>query len=264
MSINHSIIKKLSVENYKPEYPCFVFGMHKGGSTMLHDFFNIICNKAKIRSVDAPGIAFVSGVSDEDFNNNLELAELFKDNAVYFGFRYIPFFLLQKKSHFLNHKSIILLRDPRDCVVSAYYSFLKTHPLSNDINSGMSKQIIKERIENENTNIDSYCKKEIHRFVQEIIEYVSFCNPNTKVYRYEDIIFKKREFFEDVLDHLGLDVSSDIFDFALSEVDVVPKKENNNSHIRSVKPGNHTQKLKKDTINEINAKHKIILNLMGY
>lgn len=249
----------------EPARASFAFGMHKGGSTMLHTFLAIATSRSNIRALSASNILFRAGVSDEGFSHNARLLPLFlEQKAAFVGFRYVPAFMLQNKGEFLNHRSVVLIRDPRDCVVSAYFSFLRSHVVLAEEGTASAQAIHDERQKYRDTAIDDYCLAEMGRFVREINGYLYFANENTRLYRYEDIIFNKPAFFASVVEHLELDVSADAFDEALQSVDIVPGQERADAHVRNVTPGDHLAKLRGATVAELTERYSDTLELCGY
>lgn len=244
--------------------PVFVFGMHKGGSTMLADFFKIYTKLLDLSAISISNTLFHKGVGDEAYRNDAKICDLLDDKFVYYGFRYVPDFMLANKARYLNRKAIMLVRDPRDCVVSAYYSFLKSHVVASESGTDAALSIQKERDEHAQSSIDEYALSEMIRFVEEMCDYAFFMHENARLFRYEDIIFDKRRFFTEALEHLGLPLVSTSFEQALKRVDVLPDKEQADKHIRSVKPGNHVEKLSKETVAELNRKFADVLTLFGY
>ena len=249
----------------EPARASFAFGMHKGGSTMLHTFLAIATARSNVRAMSASNILFRAGVSDTAYSHNANLLPLFlQHRAAYIGFRFIPMFMLRNKGAFLNHRAVVLIRDPRDCVVSAYFSFLKSHVVSANLASDSAQAIQIERARYQGTGIDEYCLNEMGRFVREINGYLYFANENTRLFRYEDIIFSKRSFFASVVEHLELHITADAFDEALLSVDVIPEKERVDAHVRNVTPGDHRLKLQAATIEELTQRYSDTLELCGY
>jgi hypothetical protein len=249
--------------------PKLVLGVHKGGSTMLHNFMRGYCRQAGIRHFSLSNYLYQAGVADAEWDRRHELMRLQSQNAVHFGFRQVPLYFLSNKSYFSQYPSIALIRDPRDCVTSAYFSFLKSHAAPEDsgrsaLSTTASDNLKAERERYKDSSIDEYCVNEYPRFTQELARVAAFANCNTRIYRYEDIIFNKREFLLDALAWLGIEVSAKEFDNALERVDVVPTDEDPSRHIRSVTPGDHKQKLKQETQDSITEQSRNLLELFGY
>lgn len=265
MNSCHHILNKLNSQDKDfLAHPSYAFGMHKGGSTMLAKFFNMYANKLGLKNISISNELFRNGIGDAEYTRDEGLLPVFNENVLFHGFRYIPLFMLKNKSLFVNSPAIVLVRDPRDCVVSAYYSFLKSHVVQADLESDSAKQIASERDQYSNVGIDEYAIDSIGRFIYELNGYAYFFHENILVFRYEDVIFDKVVFFEKVISHLGLNFDRDIFDICLNAVDIVPQKEDATSHIRSVTPGDHRRKLQVETINIINDRYNKELSLYGY
>jgi hypothetical protein len=73
---------------------------------------------------------------------------------------------------------------------------------------------------------------------------------NVATYRYEDVIFKKRIWIDDLCSWFGWDISSDLKGSVAARFDVVVDVERPDQHIRQVKPGNHRRHLRKETIDD--------------
>ena len=120
------------------------FGVHKGGSTMLHNFIKIyaeLWNKQndadqKINNLNIPNLMFSKlGITDVDFDEKKIIPDIILSSeyqTCFSGWRQVPMSFLSHKYLLSQIPAVCLVRDPRDCAVSAYYSFLKTHRLPND------------------------------------------------------------------------------------------------------------------------------------
>lgn len=263
-SVEHIQEVMRNTDGVAPSQGVFVFGMHKGGSTMLHKFTNLYTKKAGIKSISIGGELFGIGVGDHAFTQNRGLSGLLNEKFVFYGFRYVPAFMLLDKSRFLNSRAVLLIRDPRDCVVSAYYSFRKSHVVLSESDTDAAQQVLRERRIHQQTSIDDYARSEMHRFVEELTHYAYFAHENLKVFRYEEVVFAKEPFFKEVIAHLELPFDKDAFASALTEIDVIPTEERQNEHIRQVVPGDHRNKLKPATIETLNSRFEQVLKLYGY
>jgi len=253
-----------TVRGEPPAHPVYAFGMHKGGSSMLSAFFRVYTRTAGIKGISISEHMFEKGISDDAYTHDLELCPLMKERFLFFGFRYVPAFMLINKSRYLNVRGIVLVRDPRDCAVSAYFSFLKSHVVLAGDETGAAQQISDERARHATSSIDDYVLSEIGRFVEELHGYAYFAHENLRIFRYEDIIFEKRAFFLDAIRYLRIKWNEPAFEKALTIVDIFPDKEQPDKHVRNVKPGNYTEKLAKATIDAINSKYERVLGLYGY
>jgi hypothetical protein len=87
---------------------------------------------------------------------------------------------------------------------------------------------------------------------------------NVAIYRYEDIIFNKREWLNDVAEWYGWDIGSDAVSRILSAVDIVPSFPDASRHIRQVRPGDHQRALSLDTQRRLTRAYSMYLKLFGY
>lgn len=246
---------------------CLAFGIHKGGSTMLHSFLRVyieVAGKGHVcKRLDIPGLLFNElGFSDEMFDD-LDVIPRFiltSSPQCFSGWRNIPISFLRYKPSLSCMNSVALIRDPRDCAVSAYYSFLKTHCLPSDKESPAGKLILEERLISQGMTIDEWVLQNIHRFTGELTRIAFYLNCNMRVYRYEDIWDHKHKFFRSVIQSLGLPHSDVAFENAFTRVNIKPGIDKRN-HVRKGTPGDHREKLKPQTISEIN---EIIIDLLRF
>lgn len=247
-----------------------VIGVHKGGSTMLHSFIQVYEQRLRNTSnrfsaVNLPRMLFQGGATDDDFDDLSLIPKLIFSNSsvYYYGWRQVPLSFLRYKLSISRLEAVCLVRDPRDCAVSAYYSFLKTHRLPEDHASDAAKKILQQRDEWRDKLIDEYVLANISRFAQELNRVAAFAHPLLRLYRYEDIWHNKRWFFLDIVRYLGLPYDQSSFDHALDKVDIKPGTDKS-GHVRKGTPGDHKEKLLQATINSINYAYQPLLELFGY
>jgi hypothetical protein len=263
-----------SLEHLIRSSPCFdskiVLGVHKGGSTMLHSFVQVYSEKLaetskEFSSVNLSRMLFQGGATDEDFDDLSLIPKLIisHKSVCFYGWRQIPMSFLRFKYRLSRLRSVCLIRDPRDCAVSAYYSFLKTHRLPKDQASNAAQKIIRQRKEWANKPIDEYVLANISRFTQELNRVTAFAHPLLRIYKYEDIWQNKRWFFEEILRHLELPYDQASFDHALDRVDIKPGTDKS-GHVRKGSPGDHKEKLSQSTIDSIDCEYRPLFELFGY
>jgi hypothetical protein len=261
---------RLSSQSTTLEKSCLAIGIHKGGSTMLHDFLQIYLNNPgktyHYSRLDIPSVLFHSlGLTDEEFDD-VDLIPRFlttNQSCCFFGWRNIPMSFLRYKSALSNFPSVVLIRDPRDCVVSAYYSFLKNHCLPRNHNSTAAKEIIEEREKSAGMSIDQWALKNVARFTNELSRIALFMHHNMRIYRYEDIWESKGEFLSSVIGNLGLPFSEPAFQNAFDRINIAPGTDRR-GHVRQGKPGDHRAKLSPETIDQINLRYQSLLSFFGY
>ena len=163
---------------------------------------------------------------------------------------------------FIRDKTgLFFVRDPRDILVSSYYSFGFTHGLSRVEEISERQQAVR-RIIREQT-LDEYVLRSAEtqiRFFSILYDLSNVCKRSV-ILRYEDMIDDFDMFAEQLLRYvrLGGDVIQRIYEKSR------PKKtEDTTSHRRSGRVEGFRHKLDEDTINILNKKLADTLSLFGY
>lgn len=242
----------------KPSF--FIFSLPKAGSTLLMQMITDVCQLQHIPIVD---------LATEIFNRGIQPGMLQDDiNAIWNdkGYAYLGFrsFFPAMNFDFARTKNILLVRDPRDMVVSLYFSLKYSH-VEPSQDAGVDNPIAANRERLQKIDIDQYVVGMAQAYNKYFNDYlIQLPTETTRVYRYEDVIFKKKEWLEDMLDFLNIDIPvADIAGIA-NKHDIMPNKENPNKHIRQVVPGNYKVHLTKTTINKLNKIFESVLDNFYY
>ena len=220
-----------------------------------------VCNHLKLNYIDLEGTIFRQGYMPAHIKGNL--SHLFSERGyAYLGFRS---FWIRDQYDISDNKCLLLIRDPRDAMVSHYFSYLYSHgiPSSGPVSTTMSNN----RSKFDGIDINEYVLRPqfINVFKNGFQNYETFLAPHmTRVYRYEDIIYFKSEWLADMLNHLGVDLPGDIASDIVKKHDVRPLQEDPSKHVRQVAPGNFRQHLAEETIRSLNEALSHILNKYGY
>lgn len=236
---------------------CYVFAYAKSGSTLLDRMIRQYCGARDIATFSLNGEAFQKGVRPQEINPDA-LKCFSPEGVIYTGFRSYP-------AHFDleldNCKIILLVRDPRDMLVSLFYSMVKSHPELRDTTGSWSKEI--EDADTKGlTNFvleRSFSYKMYHRRYSEALK-----GREVKVYKYEDVIYNKREWLIDILNYLEIKVEDHLVDAVVAKNDIIPDKEDDTQHVRQVHPGNYKKKLDQDTIIKLNRRMLDFLKEFDY
>jgi len=242
-------------ENYELQTPeptsdkpsAFMLAYAKSGSTLMDRMIRQYCGSVGQATFTLYGEAFMKGIRPQEIKED-SLACFEPSGVIYSGFRNYP----QEFDLPLAGKKIIhLVRDPRDMVVSLYFSMVKSHPELKDSSGNWSKEVA----ESENKGLTdfvlerAYSYKMYHRRYSEALK-----GHDVKVYRYEDVIYNKRDWMIDMLDYLEIEINDDIVDAVVKKNDIIPNAEDDSQHIRQVHPGNYKKKLDQDTIIKLNRR----------
>jgi len=163
-----------------------------------------------------------------------------------------------------NYKKIFFLRDPRDVLVSAYYSFGKTHKTPNQKN--IKKRFIKERNRINQMSIDEYAIEQAEEWLLPLyknyeLHHNSECN---SIYlKYEKYTENPEAFIEEIFDFLQVDLPSLAIDLS-KKANPIQNKIDNESHQRSGRSGQWKNELSLDTQRKINILLKDTLNYWNF
>lgn len=259
------IIYSLNQEPVKLEIPppgnvpsFFVFGLHKAGSTMQNKIFKDICDLLNIPIINIPRTSVQQGVGE----NNLspDICDIFAQSGYCFlGFRFLPRYL--EKFNLTESKKIILIRDPRDILVSHYFSMKKSHTIPE---GKIGEKMLKQREKLQNMTVDDYVIDKANIFIDRFNKLALIQDDCFKLFRYEDVVFNKVNWIKDILHFLEMELDSDQIETIAKKQDVFPSQENESSHIRKVTPGDYQEKLKPETITKLNEIFAQILSKYNY
>jgi len=239
-----------------------VMALAKSGSVLLENIVREMAAEVGITPYSPDGDLWKQGIPLKDAPRDIE--SVFKETGYCFGV-----FRLASRSYSIpildTHRSVLQIRDPRDILVSLYFSLTQSHPRP-PTESKLSSSFDRSRQQALGSTIDEYALDRSrwvkNRFdeVNALLEY-----PLCRVFRYEDIIFEKTQWTKDLARHFGWnELGSRYLKDLATKHDIRPKVEQPDAHIRSVTPGDHRRKLKVETINKLNETFAPILEQFGY
>lgn len=238
------------------------FGLYKSGSTLVESVLKQLSQEVGITQFNPDAELWNKGIQIIDSPKNL--GEQFSQAGYCFGvFRqvYRPYEIQILRTN----RSLIQIRDPRDILVSHYFSVSRSHPrppktgrASNTFDT-MREQALGRSIDEHALEFQQWvwC---LYRDAEPLL-----LNPLCRVFRYEDIIFDKVQWIHDLTKHFQWNnLSSEFMESVAKANDIRPEIEQPNAHIRSVTPGDHKNKLKPKTIAQLNETFADILERFSY
>lgn len=166
-----------------------------------------------------------------------------------------------------KYKIILVSRDPRDILVSWYYSIGYSHPLP-DLEGNKRAEMNLWRKTALNSSIDEFVIAESDRLYKKFLKYNSLLidkYKNVQVTRYETMVAEFDIWLKDILNYCELEITEKLFEELLNENEKMrPKCENIYNQLRKGKPKDYLNKLKPDTIRYLNNKFSFILNKYNY
>jgi len=162
-------------------------------------------------------------------------------------------------------KVVLVVRDPRDILVSDYYSIAYSHAIPD----GEKKEIYLSRRENAlATTLDEYVLNNAPKlqsvFERYAIHLFPVC-PGVHVARYEDMVENFPEWLDSLVSACGMEISKSFRQDLLEKHEGRrPKGENIQKHLRKGMPGEHREKLRPETIEQLNQTFKESLTGFNY
>lgn len=229
----------------------FAFGLYKAGSTLLLNAIERAATASSAKAVNVLRVFHESGVFLEAASPAEALSQVLEtwlglDAILFYGWRAFPMnYRLPLRP---STRTFLLIRDPRDMVVSHYFSIKYSHTTAR---LG-ADHILRERQRLQTIDLDSWAITQIRRIRREFLRYEALDGTALKVCRYEDVVFDKVKLIDDLSSQFGLDVAQAKRKRIALAIDSRPEREDIYAHIRQVAPGDHRRKLKPSTIEQLN------------
>ncbi len=246
----------------------FVLGIRKCGSSILNSMLNDLGRLNGYPFVDVGGGFFSANVPEQDWRDDPASLQALAPGYVYGGFRAMPMAFAQSPIY-RDARKILLVRDPRDALVSEYFSIAYSHgvPEAQEGSAGGARaEFLALREQALSTRIEAMVVERAGLLRDTFLEYAAAASDRlTKVYRYEDVILAKRPWLQDMADHFGWQAGSLAFiDGMMGWADKVPEQEHSHAFIRRVVPGDHRDKLSPEIIAELDRILAPAMRLFGY
>jgi hypothetical protein len=220
----------------------------------MHNVIYDLCKLNGFEPIDIRRQAFKQQCSTPDWPASL-IEFMGAQGQVYYGFRKLTG--LTNIPKFSKAIKIFLVRDPRDVAVSFYFNVVK---------DGLSHPSVRFQADIPKSIDDFVISGRVDSIFDELLTYSEFIanDTNSICFKYEDIIFKKREWFAGLCKILDVTVSDSEMDTLVKFHDRIPEKENPTAHIRAVKPGNYKQHPGQKSIDYIQQKYDPIFEYFNY
>lgn len=235
----------------------FVFGIYKGGSTLLNRMIGEILRESKRRSINLPNLLRQEGWNIDDVVTDLD--GMFENDGIVFGgFRSFPG-LLENSTTFANANRILMVRDPRDILVSLYFSDAYSHTIPPTGVAKEKQEEVRERALA--ADLNKYALENAQNVRTDLLTLGELLGERTTLVRYEDVIFDKPALARMICDAIGIEVDATALAEIAKRNDIRPEKEDKKAHIRNVSPGDHKNKLTPETIEQLNETLEPVFDL---
>jgi hypothetical protein len=250
----------LSRDTAAPAY--FVLGVRKSGSSILNSMVTALAQKQGLPFVDIPGQLFKAGHKVDDWQRDPGMASVIAGGNVYGGFRNCPTGLGMNATYIVSRK-VLLVRDPRDALVSEYFSNAYSHSVPTE--GDARDQMLALREQALQASIESFVLERAPAMGRTLMEYAGAArDPQLKLYRYEEVITRKRALLESIGQHFGWRLDAGHLGKVLEWADVLPDEERPTAFVRRVLPGDHRNKLTPAVIERLNALLGEPMRVFGY
>ena len=235
------------------DHRVFVFTVHKAASLGVYDVMRNVAKKegwplhsANLRH---PNLVEPAAPGDKAFLEQLNG----KTGLV--GPVRMPVTLDEKS--LARDRIILHLRDPRDVLVSMFYSWSYSHPgVSNDYREDLRRMGIDEFVKRNTPALKQKYKSYADKFLP---------LPATRLLRYEDFVLDRPRWLEAFLGAAGVQDGMKRYARLANKnpADDV-REENIHAHIRKAAPGDHKEKLLEETIGWLNEEWRDLLAALDY
>jgi hypothetical protein len=177
--------------------------------------------------------------------------------------------VLRENAEFRGAQKLLFIRDPRDALVSEYFSNAFSHNIPEDSGPITASSPTKVMTELRNaaleTNVEDYVLQRAQAFATTARKFFpELQEPHTLVLKYEDWIFNKFGLVELLCRHLNLKATEEQMRRIAPQTDIQPAVENPRNFVRKVTPGDHREKLSPQAIAKLNARLEDVLLAFGY
>jgi hypothetical protein len=235
-----------------------VFGMHKGGSSLLDRLVSWLCASA--------GHPFVP-VMHAFFRAGIETAAIPPETAAVFrtvGYCYGSFRAFPREFDIpilAEAHQLLLVRDPRDMLTSLYFATRRSR-VGDNLGPADRAAFIAA---SQDMDIDRFVLAHADKYVEDFAGYERHLAPaRLRLLRYEDVIYDKARLVAEVAAHVGLTLPGDRIERMAERLDEMPAAEQPDRHLRQAHPGDHRRKLAPETIAALDRRFAPILDRYGY
>ena len=214
----------------------------RGGSSVIFEALQHLFIHSGFKTVDI--VADKHNQDDEKTVSPKDLNKAIYENDLIGCFRSPPPPIYKKN---INNVCIILIvRDPRDCILSWYYAS-RLHKIPK-ITSNLEDYLINDDL-----------------FKNDINDLIAYSNDkNAHIFKYEDIVLDPMSFLNNITKNLSLVFTRDSMDWAAAHLNCLQPQILNSSHNRSGKPYGWINQLDNKIANLLTCKFDHILETLKY
>ena len=249
-------VKKIIQKTRKKQKKILFFTVHKAASVFIYKICQKLCDLSWIIHYSPHG-------GDVTFSEKepLKNTDFFTNKIGCFA----PLRFFIDVPNIEDYIVFLHLRDPRDVLVSLFFSSVYSHPRK----PGIFNPTNAERQKWEKEGIDKYVLDRAKYFLS---RYENYCDsllgkPNVTFIRYEDMVADLYSWLSKVVSPFDIANKENVIKFFIKKYGHIysnKQKENIYAHIRNVTPGDYKNKLRPETIHRLNAIFKDVLIKLHY
>lgn len=242
------------------------FSLNKAATQYVKKVLSRIANENGLLPIYLHDYAFHS---DLPYLDSLSFEEIKKYNHVFKekGYLYSVFGgMIENIENFSQYKVILTIRDPRDILVSLYFSTSYSHSTPSEYGNKQDDFLNKRDIA-QKQNIDDFVMYEADSLLEVFEKYQEFLVDKYKIgiVKYEDMVSNYEEWLMDLSFKAGLNLSETLKNELILENSKRKKStENIFQHNRKGVAGDYKEKLLPESIEKLNFKFSKVLRFYGY
>ena len=165
-----------------------------------------------------------------------------------------------------RYRTVIMIRDPRDVLVSGFYSYGKSHATPKDRKKAGEFEAFREKVSRQSVDDFVLDMSENTRWRMQQYLDLQRSSESVCILRYEDMLADFQTWLNRLLEHCQWEISAATRQELLSSANEGQRisGENTTSHRRQVVPGDHRRKLQGETIERLNEQFAEILTAFDY
>jgi hypothetical protein len=246
--------------------PHFLLGVRKSGSSILNNIVKALARLDDRNFVDVGDTFFAANVLTTDWQSDPALRDLLRRGNIYGGFRDMPL-ALRGADLFDEAPKLLMVRDPRDALVSEYFSNAFSHniPQQTGDSGEVTALMLEKRQQARGQDIADFVLHMAAAMNDTMMLYAPLVGQQpTLVLKYEDMIFDKRALIAHIGRQFSLAIRPGSIDHILGWADKRPTVEDPHAFVRKVRPGDHIDKLDAATIARLNEMLRPSMEVFGY
>lgn len=238
----------------------FAVSMHKAGSTILDQILTKVM-QARGLEIDRISLQVPSSPLSEG-EVFVGYQERMKPENVYYGVARGIY--VSQMTVLPRLKVIVQVRDPRDCITSAYFSFKLSHVPPKDPAKLAEFNRRRERLQA--MDIDEYAQSQVgsYRNRMNVLRDLIGSADDVLVLKYEDMVLDTERWLGKISEFVEQPITDELRAALGDKIDFRVSTEDPTKHKRQVTPGDHKRKLAPETIKAMTARLREQLDYFGY